>query len=593
MNQRLVSTVICATLAAVSGTRFAGAGEAAAQHGPDISPAVSQEKLDVTADAPTFLDQYQKRFAALEIQANLAYWQAANSGKKEDFDASAQASLAMNKFHSDPEVFRRLRQWTQDSGDFTPRQRRALAVAELAFRRNQMPPELLEQITTQSSEIERLLATYRGKLDEKQWSNNDLLEALREANDSERRRAIWEALKQVGGVVAPRLRDLAELRNQGARQLGFANFWEMQIRLQEHDPDQLLALFDELERSTREPFTRMKAEMDRELAQRFGVDVDELMPWHHDNPFFQAPPPSAAVNLDEFYRSKTREEIVEIARTFYADIGLPVGEILRRSDLYEREGKDQHAFCMSVDRADDVRTLCNVKPTAEWMDTVLHELGHAVYDVGIDRSLPYNLREPAQAFTTEGVAMLFGALAKTPSWMVAYAGADRSRTGELSGAILAQRRREQLIFARWTMVMLHFEKALYEDPRRDLNSLWWDYVERFQQLQRPEGRDEPDWAATPHFTIAPVYYHSYMMGELFAAQLRHRLAKLAHHDGPTSELSFNGREEFGRFLNERVFQPGNLRAWPEFVREATGEPLTARYYAAEVSENDRPAASRN
>ena len=228
----------------------------------------------------------------------------------------------------------------------------------------------------------------------------------------------------MGGVVAPRLRELAELRNQAARQLGFADYWDMQIRLQEHDPQQLLALFAELEQLTREPFTRMKANMDGQLARRFGIAPDQLMPWHYDNPFFQAAPPSDQVDLDEFFQQRSKEDIVEIARVFYRDVGLPVEEILRRSDLYEREGKDQHAFCTSIDRADDVRTLCNVKPTAEWMDTVLHELGHAVYDVGVDRNLPYNLREPAHAFTTEGVAMLFGALAKTPAWLVDYAQAD-------------------------------------------------------------------------------------------------------------------------------------------------------------------------
>jgi peptidyl-dipeptidase A len=216
------------------------------------------------------------------------------------------------------------------------------------------------------------------------------------------------------------------------------------------------------------------------------------------------------------------------------------------------------------------------------MDTVLHELGHAVYDVGIDRRLPYNLREPSHAFTTEGVAMLCGALAKTPSWMIAYADADRAQVEKLSQAVLAQRRREQLVFARWTMVMLHFEKALYEDPDQDLNTLWWDYVEKYQQLRRPADRDEPDWAAKPHFTIAPVYYHNYMMGELFAAQLRHRLAELAGHKGPTSELSFNGRKEFGDHLKKKVFRPGNVWPWSKFVRRETGEPLTAKYFAAEV-----------
>jgi len=518
----------------------------------------------------------------LELRAARAQWQAAVSGKKEDFDAAAETNLAMRKYHSDADAYKRLKGLIE-AGDELPRvPARALQIAELAYRSNQLPADLLKQMVELSSEIERTFNTFRGKLDAEQLSNNDLLEMLRKENDSQKRQQIWATLKQVGAAVAPKLVELAKLRNRAAKQLGFDNFWQMRIRLQEHDPKQLLAIFEELELLTREPFTKMKARMDGELAERFKVKPEEMMPWHYDNPFFQSPPPSAAVALDEFYEKKTKEDIVKISRVFFADVGLPVEGILKRSDLFEREGKDQHAFCTSIDRADDVRILCNIKPTAEWMDTQLHELGHAVFDLGIDRRLPHNLREPAHIFTTEGVAMLFGAMAKTPSWMIAYAGADKDRVEELSEAILEQRRREQLIFTRWTLVMLNFEKAFYEDPERDLNTLWWDHVERYQQVKRPANRDLPDWAAKPHFTIAPVYYHNYMLGELFAAQLRHSLAELADHKGPTSELSFNGRKDFGDFLEQKVFKPGARLPWPKFVRRVAGKPLSARYFAKEV-----------
>lgn len=166
--------------------------------------------------------------------------------------------------------------------------------------------------------------------------------------------------------------------------------------------------------------------------------------------------------------------------------------------------------------------------------------------------------------------------------MTQYASADEKRVKDAEGAILEQRRREQLIFTRWTLVMLNFEKALYENPDQDLNKFWWDTVEKYQRLHRPEGRNAADWAAKPHFTIAPVYYHNYMLGELFAAQLRATLAKMAKHEGPTSTLSFNGRKEFGKFLTEKVFKPGMRVKWPAFVKEATGEELTAKYFAAEV-----------
>ena len=123
---------------------------------------------------------------------------------------------------------------------------------------------------------------------------------------------------------------------------------------------------------------------------------------------------------------------------------------------------------------------------------------------------------------------------------------------------------------------------MYENPDQDLNTLWWDLVERFQHVRRPRDRDQPDWAAKPHFTIAPVYYHNYMLGELFAAQLRHVLADMVDHDGPATTLSFNGRKEFGTFLSERVFTPGSSVPWPQFVQTVTGESLTARHFAQEV-----------
>ena len=41
-------------------------------------------------------------------------------------------------------------------------------------------------------------------------------------------------------------------------------------------------------------------------------------------------------------------------------------------------------------------------------------------------------------------------------------------------------------------------------------------------------------------------------------------------------------EEFGDFLTRRVFHPGAIRPWPEFVRQATGKPFSARYFVREV-----------
>lgn len=130
--------------------------------------------------------------------------------------------------------------------------------------------------------------------------------------------------------------------------------------------------------------------------------------------------------------------------------------------------------------------------------------------------------------------------------------------------------------------MLNFEKSFYENPDQDLNKLWWDCVERYQYLKRPEKRNSPDWASKIHFVIAPVYYHNYQLGELFAAQIRATLVKLTKHQGPAYTMDIGASKEIGTFFKDQILKPSNTLPWPEFVKKATGEPLTATYFAEEL-----------
>ena len=40
-----------------------------------------------------------------------------------------------------------------------------------------------------------------------------------------------------------------------------------------------------------------------------------------------------------------------------------------------------------------------------------------------------------------------------------------------------------------------------------------------------------------------------------------------------------GNVEIGKWMSEKVFSPGMKYEWNEFVEQATGEKLTAKYYA--------------
>ena len=74
-----------------------------------------------------------------------------------------------------------------------------------------------------------------------------------------------------------------------------------------------------------------------------------------------------------------------------------------------------------------MRILTNIRPNDYWMDTVLHELGHAVYSKYLGADLPYLLRTDAHTLTTEAIAMMFGRLTQAGAVAASGFGIGSSR----------------------------------------------------------------------------------------------------------------------------------------------------------------------
>ncbi len=508
------------------------------------------------------LEVIEARLRPLEVDLAWAWWDASTHASPEADRRRAELDLARREVLADPAAFEVVRE--ARARDVDPLVQRRVELLHDAMAPQQVPSDLRRRIVDLETEVEATFTTFRGELDGERLDDNAILEILRTSDDEVRRRGAWEASKQVGEAVAGQVRELAALRNEAARALGFRDHFALALATSELDEDRLLATLDEVDRATREQFSRWKGQLDQVLATRFGIDGADLGPWHMDDPFFQDPPVSGSVDLDSVFADSDLEALT--ARTFDG-LGLDVRPVLARSDLYAREGKNQHAFCIDIDREGDVRVLCNVQPTERWMDTMLHEFGHAVYDRGIDRGLPWFLRAAAHALTTEGVAMLFGRIVREPEWLRTIAGLGTDEVAALTDRLATARRAALLTFARWVLVVTYFERGLYADPHGDLDTLWWDLVERHQQIRRPPGRHAPDWAAKIHLAVAPVYYQNYLYGELFASQLEARFEGLG---------ALIDRPEVGEFFGRDVFGPGASLRWDHLVEHATGAPLSAR-----------------
>ena len=515
-----------------------------------------------------FLEAYEARVRPLSREHGTTYWRFALTG-----DSSLQKRLAAletttSALHADAGVYAALLGWLAGGVD-DPFERRQLELVAPEFRRAQVDADLRRRIIELNLEVEELCTTSRPIIDGRKWTSNELDRGLLSEPDDGKRRAIWEATREVGRQARERIVELARLRNRQARALGFPTYFELALDEQEMDTASLFPILDDLRARTDAPWRALKGQLDIELAGQRGKTVDALQPWDYPDRFLQSMPRTSVTRgTDAFF---TLRAIKKNTLSFYRGIGLPVDDLWRAGDLLPRDGKSPHAFCIGIDNPSDVRVLCNLDGTARWMETALHEFGHAVYNRGISPELPWLLREAAHTFITEAVAMFFGRMVKTAPWLRDVAG-----VGESMAADAAERQREaQLVFARWGLLVTYFERALYKDPDQDLESAWWDLAEDIQGLRRPDGWDGPDWASKVHIACYPAYYQNYLLGELLASQFRARLADLI--DQPDGEPSIAGRPEVGAFFSE-LFALGQRLSWQRTVRVHTGSPLNAAHW---------------
>jgi peptidyl-dipeptidase A len=510
-----------------------------------------------------------ERLEEAETEFHRAYWESQTVATPDNEARRAKKELEVRRIKGDAEALAAVQESLEEPHD--PYVKRQLEVLRLSLAANQMSDEERTELVQVGSAVEGAFATFRPDVDGRPMSENDIEEILRTSDDEELRRRVWMASKEIGAEVGTRVRELARLRNTIARRQGYLDHYRMSLEFQELPEEWLFDVLDELDRLTSEPFASWKQELDQSLRHRFSVD--DLYPWHYADPFFQNLPPGTAVSLDSVLRSKSAPELV--AQTF-SGWGIDLRGVLSASDLRPRDLKCQHAFCLDIDRSgSDVRILANVVPGEQWIEVLLHEAGHAAYDVGIDPNLPWLLRRAAHTFVTEAIAILCGSLMRDPEWLVQVASVPRREVDDLAEFLRRAETAQRLIFIRWGLVVAHFERNLYSDPEGDLDAIWWELVERFQLLSRPQETRPDAWASKIHLAVAPAYYHNYLLGEMLAHQLRGALEAACG--------SFVGNPLAGEFLMDRIFRHGALTRWDALIESATGRALGASDLAAAVS----------
>lgn len=515
-----------------------------------------------------FLNDVNKQLAALATRASLASWNLSTTGKKEYAEESEKAEMEVRLFLSDKQRFESVKALLAGN-DLTALERRQLEILRNNMVENQLDRETLQQLVNKQIALQEIITTFRGTIDGKEVNNKQIEEILRDSTDNELRKKAWIASKQVGTALEPGLIDLIKLRNDSAAKLGYVNYYEMEVALQEFDSQWLAQTLQTYRDQTDVLFRRVKDSIDQAVGKRLGIDPAKLMPWHMSDMFFQEAPQVVNIDLATLYEGRGDHVIEELGTRTYDSIGLDIRDIIARSDLYERPSKDQHAFTVHIDGKQDVRVLANLRPNETEMETMLHEMGHSVYFKYLDAGLPFMTHTAAHIFVTEAVAMFFGRFARDAGWYQQIMGISGEQLETLKRDLPLVMRNQMLVSTRWETHFAQFERELYRTEKGD-SGLWYKGVRDIQYLNVPEDRlDQPDWAAKYHFSMAPVYYHNYLLGEMLASQFDHALRA----QGNGHVLTRQG----GQWFVDRVFKPGASLPWNTMIEQATGEKLNPSY----------------
>ncbi|MFZ2147167.1 MAG: M2 family metallopeptidase, partial [Sedimentisphaerales bacterium] len=166
-----------------------------------------------------FIAAHVEKIKPMEKQASLASWNAAISGKPEDYDKVSELTLKVRQVYSNPEEFAFLKDMKESGQVKNAILARQLDVLYNSYLETQIEPKLLKKIVDLGTEIEKNFSTFRGTIEGEKVTDNEIKEILKIETNSHKREQAWLAGKQVGAVVADDIIQLVKLRNQAAQKL--------------------------------------------------------------------------------------------------------------------------------------------------------------------------------------------------------------------------------------------------------------------------------------------------------------------------------------------------------------------------------------
>ena len=417
--------------------------------------------------------------------------------------------------------------------------------------------ELFKAIEKKENEIAQKYNSYVAKIDGKEVSKPEISRIIQTETDLQIRQKAYEATIKGGDLIADDMVEFVKLRNEFAKSKGYDNFFEYKLK-EDFDVDVKLLdkLIAEVYSGAKDKIKAIQQKTTKELKEIFGI---EKLEGHHYGLLTDSNPEKSVNKILE------NTNIEEICKNAYRGMGYNIDELIKNGnltlDLYPRKGKNTHGFAFCITPGEDARILANLRNDSRSIDTLNHELGHCVYDLGISKDLPFVDREPSSPAFTEAIAMMMGDLPKKENIL------KNIIPPEILNKFKNSLKEDESNFVSKCLLIIDFEREFYKNPEQNPAKLWSDLRRKYRGQDHAPNNE---WATIPHYLSHPAYYQNYFRASLMKAQIYNHLHSVL---GNITE-----NKKTAQYLVDNIFSKGASVEEYELIKQLTGKNFSAEDY---------------
>jgi peptidyl-dipeptidase A len=433
----------------------------------------------------------------------------------------------------------------------------------------------------------------RAGKDEKGCFNLDALsDVIAESRNYDDLTEAWVGWHSIAPPMRPKYQRFAELANEGARELGFADLgvmWRSRYDMPAADFEKEAA---RLYGQVKPLYQSLHCYARGKLQNKYGKDKvpdGKAIPahllgnmwaqqWNRVYDDLLKPYPGASIESADRQLQAQKWDAVRMtksAESFYTSIGFPAlpQTFWERSMLMRPRDREVvcHASAWDMANGDDVRIKMCMKPLEEDLFTIYHELGHVYYYIWY-KDQPELFQDGAQDGFHEAIGDTVN-LSVTPGYL--------HQIGLVSAVKPSQEAviNQQMKMALDKIAFLPFGKLIDEwrwavfDGRvkpTEYNKAWWELREKYQGVSAPVPRSEADFDPGAKYHIpGNTSYTRYFLSFILQFQFHKALCDAAGFKGPLHECSiFNNKTAGEKYA--AMLKLGSSQPWQDTLEKLTG-----------------------